>query len=90
MPNKTKLAVVTTAAVMLVVPMFGAVAKEASTEQQQYWPYMRMAKGCPLHRAAGGAIVDCHGWRLRSTVRGWDNSCFNLDYLPSSVACTSR
>lgn len=43
---------------------------------------------CPVHRSVDGDLVDCHGWRLRSG--GWDNSCFNLDYLPSQYACGSR
>lgn len=44
--------------------------------------------GCPVHRVAGGDLADCHGWRLHNGT--WDNTCFNLDYLPSQFACSSR
>jgi hypothetical protein len=43
--------------------------------------------GCPLHRAVDGTLVDCHGWRKRDNAIGWDNSCFNLNYLSSMYAC---
>jgi len=42
---------------------------------------------CPLRVTVNGDIVDCNGWRLRQS--GWDNTCFNLDYLPSMYACSS-
>ena len=45
---------------------------------------------CPLHRTMEGELADCHGWRLRDNATGWDNSCFNLDYLPSQFACSAR
>jgi hypothetical protein len=48
--------------------------------------YARLPSACPLRRTAEGEIVDCQGWRLRPG--GWDNSCFNLDYLPSQFACS--
>jgi hypothetical protein len=48
----------------------------------------KQAERCPTHRTAEGEIVDCHGWRLRDG--DWDNTCFNLDYLPSQFACSSR
>jgi hypothetical protein len=46
--------------------------------------------GCPLRRTVDGDLVDCRGWRLRSNATGWDNTCLNLDYLPSMYACSSR
>jgi hypothetical protein len=49
--------------------------------------YVRIPPGCPIRRTAEGEIVDCQGWRLRPG--GWDNSCFNLDYLPSQFACST-
>lgn len=45
---------------------------------------------CPVHLTASGALVDCHGWRLRTTARGWDNTCVDLDYLPSMYACNAK
>ncbi len=51
--------------------------------------YAENPSGCPLHRTALGELVDCQGWRLRDNAIGWDNSCFNLDYLPSMYACGS-
>ncbi len=49
--------------------------------------YAGNASVCPLHRTPLGELVDCQGWRLRDNAIGWDNSCFNLDYLPSMYAC---
>jgi hypothetical protein len=43
---------------------------------------------CPVHRNAYGELIDCRGWRLWSGSVGWDNSCFNLDYLPGQFACS--
>jgi hypothetical protein len=45
---------------------------------------------CPVHRNAEGELVDCQGWRKRANATGWDNSCFNLSYLPSMYACSAR
>jgi hypothetical protein len=49
---------------------------------------VKKADRCPTHRTAEGELVDCRGWRLRPGI-GWDNTCFNLDYLPSQFACSS-
>ena len=46
-------------------------------------------RGCPVHRNAEGDLIDCQGWRYRDNAAGWDNTCFNLDYLPSMFACSS-
>lgn len=48
----------------------------------------RVYNSCPVRTLPSGELVDCHGWRRRSI--GWDNTCFNLDYLPSQYACSSR
>ncbi len=45
-------------------------------------------RGCPVRRLPSGELVDCRGWRFGHGI-GWDNSCFNLDYLPSSYACSA-
>jgi hypothetical protein len=73
---------------MLATPM-GGTAAVAKTKTYQRYAFQRHA-GCPLRRTVNGDIVDCNGWRLRSNAIGWDNSCFNLDYLPSQFACSSR
>jgi hypothetical protein len=52
--------------------------------------FVRKQASCPLHRNAEGELVDCRGWRKRDTAIGWDNSCFNLDYLPSMYACSAK
>jgi hypothetical protein len=46
--------------------------------------------GCPVHKTAEGELVDCRGWRYRGGTIGWDNTCFHLDYLPSSFACSAN
>lgn len=70
---------------MLVTPVFDAAQAKSKTHR------VRMVKSvshCPVRRTVDGDLVDCQGWRLRSG--GWDNSCFNLDYLPSQFACSSK
>ncbi len=49
----------------------------------------RRLAGCPVHKTAEGELVDCRGWRFRGGAIGWDNTCLNLDYLPSAYACSS-
>jgi Ni/Co efflux regulator RcnB len=71
--------------------LIAAPLAQASAEGQAKTHHKRPTKQadrCPNHRTAEGEIVDCHGWRLRNG--DWDNSCFNLDYLPSQFACSSR
>ena len=38
-----------------------------------------------MRRSVDGDLIDRNGWRLRNGQ--WDNSCFNLAYLSSQVAC---
>lgn len=69
----------------------GETAAVAKSKTKTYHRYAAQRQaGCPLHRAVDGDLVDCHGWRLRDNAIGWDNSCFNLDYLPSQFACSGR
>jgi hypothetical protein len=72
---------------LIAVPLSQASAKDGSKSHHRH--SVKKPVGCPTHRTAEGEIVDCHGWRNRAGI-GWDNSCFNLDYLPSSYACSSR
>ena len=41
-----------------------------------------------LRRSIDGDLVDRDGWRFRNGQ--WDNSCFNLLYLPSQFACSTN
>ncbi len=69
---------------LLVTPVFEAQAKSKAHRAR----VVKSERHCPLRRTVGGDLVDCQGWRLRPG--GWDNSCLNLDYLPSQFACSSR
>jgi hypothetical protein len=40
----------------------------------------------PDDSAEAALFID--GWRLRSNATGWDNSCFDLSYLPSEFDCS--
>jgi hypothetical protein len=87
MSNHTLAAVIACFAMIAVQ----AVAANAAGRTRAHYRvhsryYVGIPSGCPIHRTAEGEIVDCQGWRLRPG--GWDNSCFNLDYLPSQFACS--
>lgn len=73
------------AAILSCVILAASLAVSSASARTVYGSYY-----CPLHETLGGEIVDCHGWRLRSNAKGWDSSCFNLDYLPSQFACSAR
>ena len=60
---------------------------EAKTKKHNRYA-AKASNNCPTRVTVNGDIVDCNGWRLRPG--GWDNTCFNLDYLPSMYACSSR
>jgi uncharacterized low-complexity protein len=86
------MSVVTKAAALAgALVMFSASLSGAAADPQTNKHYRRhiASSACPLHRTAEGELVDCRGWRKRSNV-GWDNTCFNLDYLPSMFACGGR
>jgi hypothetical protein len=73
-----------TAIALIAVPLAQASAGDQPKARHKH--SARQEGRCPTHRTAEGEIVDCHGWRLRNGY--WDNTCFNLDYLPSSYACS--
>jgi len=81
------------AAALIAAPQLAPDAA-AKTKAHKGYAGQRYARGpqygCPLRQTINGDIVDCHGWRLRSNATGWDNTCFNLDYLPSMYACSPR
>jgi hypothetical protein len=70
---------------MFAVPL-GATA-QPSTAPHHGHP-LEAARGCPVRQLADGSLVDCHGWRKWWGSFGWDNTCLNLDYLPSQFACS--
>ncbi len=80
-----KLAAFATGFALLMAPLTGAAANKLHHRH-----FAQRTVGCPVHRIADGSLVDCHGWRKWSGSIGWDNSCFNLDYLSSEFACSSR
>ena len=89
MSRKFTAAVATVA--LLAASQIAAGSVEAKTKAHKGYTAQRYAGGgssCPLRRTVNGDIVDCHGWRLRSNATGWDNTCLNLDYLPSMYACS--
>ncbi len=86
--NRNRILTATAAIIaMLTVSMAGAAAEAKTNTRHRY--VAKSQNTCPLRRTVNGDIVDCHGWRLRSNATGWDNSCLNLDYLPSMYACGS-
>jgi hypothetical protein len=62
----------------------------AEAAKRHYRHSVRKPVACPVYRNAEGELVDCRGWRKRSNATGWDNSCFNLAYLPSMYACSAK
>ncbi len=78
---------------MFATPQIGVDGAQAKTRAHHGYAAQRYAGGqyrCPVHRTVDGTLVDCNGWRLRSNATGWDNTCLNLDYLPSMYACNSN
>ena len=85
-----KMAAVIAACALFVTPA-AAVSSKPVAKDHHRAAHRHPAKtlgGCPVHRNAEGDLVDCRGWRYRSNAIGWDNTCFNLDYLPSAYACS--
>jgi hypothetical protein len=87
MSAKNKLVALIACFTMFALPA-AAASYEART-MTYHRHFTRTAGYCPMHRTAGGTLVDCHGWRLRSNAIGWDPTCHNLGYLPSEFACGS-
>ena len=73
---------------MLAVPMWAAAETGTAPHHRHFSKKARV--GCPVHQIADGSLVDCQGWRKWSGSVGWDNTCFNLDYMPSQFACSGR
>ena len=79
-----------TAALALIAVSLAGTAADAKTKKRPRTAYNsgRVYNSCPVRTLPSGELVDCHGWRKRGF--GWDNTCLNLDYLPSMYACSSR
>jgi hypothetical protein len=72
----------------LTVLSFGTVAEAAPHKHHRH--FANKPAYPSFRRTAGGTLIDSQGWRKRDNVIGWDNSCLNLDYLPSMFACSKR
>ena len=76
------------AASLLAVAALSMSGPAAEARTKTHHRYVAQAQNhCPVRRTVNGDLVDCNGWRLRQS--GWDNTCLNLDYLPSMYACSS-
>jgi hypothetical protein len=89
--NRKLMALTFGIAALLVAPMFAEAAARSKTYHRPHnRDPMQRAAGCPVRQLADGSLVDCRGWRKWTGSIGWDNTCFNLDYLPSQFACSGR
>jgi len=66
---------------------FAAVALAILTAAVALSPSANAAARNYHHYRTQPIDVDRGGWRLRSNAIGWDNTCFDLGYLPSEFAC---
>jgi hypothetical protein len=88
MSISNKLTVFTAALALLAASMLVPAVEAKSKLKTHPRHIVQKPVGCPVRRVAGGDLADCHGWRLFNGT--WHSSCFNLDYLPSQFACSSR
>jgi hypothetical protein len=84
-----KIAACAVAFAVLSAPFFAASADARPWKHYRHHGYYATAPHSQLRRVAGGALADRNGWRYR-TGYGWDNSCFNIDYMLSRYACTAQ
>ena len=83
-----RLAAVVACCAIVATPAFAYTSKDRyASYRPHYWSH---SYGGSVHRNAAGDLISSDGWRLRSNAKGWDNTCFNLDYLPSEFACSAR
>jgi hypothetical protein len=91
MSAKTRLVALAAGLTLLSTGVYGSVTyhhRQHGPKVQRY--ASEEQRGCPVRQLADGSLVDCQGWRKWSGSIGWDNSCLNLDYLPSDFACSSN
>jgi hypothetical protein len=87
-----RLAVFTAVFALLAMPLFATFADAKPKGYHRHYNHRAYAtrRYAPSdRRLIGGDYVDSHGWRYR-TGYGWDNTCLNLDYLPSQYACSNN
>jgi hypothetical protein len=72
-------------AIVLILSASGAGAQYRAIALHHRTPQPGYAE-----RFTEGRPVGAGGWRLRSNARGWDNTCFDLTYLPSEFACSAN
>ncbi len=72
--------------VFAAVAVLSGAAVEAKTHKH-YRHYAKSQHYSAFRRAPGGTLIDSQGWRKRDNAIGWDNTCFNLDYMSSMYAC---
>ncbi|MGO9174473.1 MAG: hypothetical protein ACLP7P_21260 [Rhodomicrobium sp.] len=90
MSENNKLAALIASCAMLAVTAAASAEPRTQVRHRAYHRHHPVrSAGCQLHRNPEGELVDCQGWRHRDNAIGWDNTCFNLDYLPSMYACGS-
>ncbi len=76
---------------MLVAPAFGAAAEREAQIHHRNYVDRQVYYPAPTGYYAGYyGVPYTYGWRHRSNARGWDNTCFNLPWLPSEFACSAR
>ncbi len=90
MSSGNRLVAVAAGFAILAAPLFGTADAAKNKIKVHHQHYVHRSGGCPVRQIADGSLVDCHGWRKWSGSIGWDNTCFNLDYMPSEFACSSR
>jgi hypothetical protein len=88
MSSCNKLSILASALVLLITPLFASAVEAKTRSKVQHRHFVNKSNGCPVRQLADGSLVDCQGWRKWSGSIGWDNSCVNLDYLPSEFACS--
>ncbi len=74
------------AVAFFVAPLAGAIA-QTRPYNGQYGYAARNYGAAPF-----GGFIDWYGtgWRNRDTMRGWDNTCLNVPWLPNQFACSPR
>jgi hypothetical protein len=88
MSDCNKLALFSSALIILAAPLFGAAA-DAKARTKTGTHYQQFVNGplpTSVRRTAKGELIDSDGWRLKNGE--WTSDCFRtLDYLGTETAC---
>jgi hypothetical protein len=88
MSDCNKLAVFSSALIILAAPLFGAAA-DAKTKTKTRTHYQQFVNGpiqTSVRRTVNGDLIDRDGWRFKNGE--WTSDCFRtLDYLGTDTAC---